>query len=102
MNAPFLVERMKSSVRNASNLSLSNRPGRGPDSLPKASLLAAPIHDECVGTLVVAGLVAPRGLTPGRHRMPPARSLALAAAVRMVDRVHRNAAVVGTLSEPAG
>src|ERR1700733_2351736 len=34
--------------------------------------------------------------------MPSARSLALAAAVRMVDRVHRNPAVVRTLSQPPG
>src|SRR5580658_9442767 len=49
--------------------------------------------DECIGPLVVARLVAACRLAPRGHRMKAARGLPLAAAVRIVARVHRNAAV---------
>src|ERR1022692_3974728 len=41
------------------------------------------------------------GLAPRRHRVPAARRLALATAVRVIHRVHRYAAVVGRLPHPA-
>ena len=41
------------------------------------------------------------GLPHGRDRMTAARGAAFAAAVRMIDRVHRDAAIVRTLAEPA-
>ena len=41
------------------------------------------------------------GLPHGDDRMPAARGAAFAAAVRMVDRVHGDAAIVRTLAEPA-
>src|SRR5690348_6098872 len=59
-----------------------------PISLP---LLALPRHDPLVGALVVAGLEAARGLAPRRDRVTAARGFALAAAVRVVHRVHGNA-----------
>src|ERR1700730_8163236 len=41
------------------------------------------------------------GLAPRGHRMTAAGGAAFAAAVRMIDRVHRDAAVVGLAAEPA-
>src|SRR5262249_62049824 len=38
---------------------------------------------------------------PGRPRMPPAGAAALAAAERMIDRVHRHAAIVRHAPKPA-
>src|SRR5882757_8911489 len=70
INGPFLVERAIS-----------------------VSLLATTTDDERIGTLVVACLVATRRLTPRCHRMTAARSFALAAAVWVIDRIHRHAAV---------
>src|SRR5882762_7115219 len=65
-------------------------------------LLDSPIsHDHLLRTLVPARLVAPRRLSPGRYRIAAARGLALAAAVRMVDRIHRHAAHVRPDSAPA-
>src|SRR5437588_5891472 len=58
-------------------------------------------HDEFLRRLVVAGLLALGGEAPRRDRMPAARGTALAAAVRVIDRVHRNAAVVRHTSHPA-
>src|SRR5262249_31935645 len=58
-------------------------------------------HDECVGPLVVTRLVATRRLAPRGYRVTAARSLSLTPAVRMVHRVHRDTAVVGTASLPA-
>src|SRR5208282_563840 len=57
--------------------------------------------DELVGGLVGPGLLALGRLAPGGYRMAAARSAALAAAVRMIDRVHGDAAVVRTMPEPA-
>ena len=54
-----------------------------------------------LGALVVAGLSALGGLAPGGHRVPAARGLALAAAVRVVHRVHGDAAVVRAAAQPA-
>src|SRR5262245_60547205 len=60
----------------------------------------APLEDELVGALVVAGLVALGGLAPGRLWMVALRA-PLAAAVRMVDRIHGDAAHVRLAPEPA-
>src|SRR5215472_9541132 len=61
----------------------------------------APTHDESIGALVVARLVSARRLTPRGHRMAATRSLAFPTAVRVINRVHRDAAVVRTESFPA-
>src|SRR5499426_2329026 len=58
-------------------------------------------NDELGGGLVPAGLLALGRESPRRHRMPPAGGAALAAAVRMIDRVHRYAAVVRHAPHPA-
>src|SRR4029078_3366661 len=55
---------------------------------------------EIVAALLLAGALALRGNAPGRDGMTAARGLALAAAVRMVDRVHRHAAPRRALALP--
>src|SRR5687768_6570514 len=52
--------------------------------------------DESVSRLVLAGFRTAGFLAPRRDRVTAARGLALAAAVRVVDRVHRDAADVWT------
>src|ERR1700722_7557395 len=65
-----------------------------PRYLPARYLLfALTAHDERIGPLIVAGLVGACRLSPGGHRMTSAGSLSLAAAMRVIHRVHRNAAV---------
>src|SRR5579864_2801800 len=66
-----------------------------------ARLLASPTHDELVRPLIVACLVTASRLPPRGDGMPPARSLALTTAMRMVNRVHRNAAIVRPLAQPS-
>src|SRR5438045_9025357 len=66
-------------------------------------LLAAPAapDDQLVRFLVLrARALAERGHAPRGDRMTAALGLALAAAVRVVDRVHRRAADGGTLAQP--
>src|SRR5258708_28921238 len=58
-------------------------------------------NDELAGALVVAGLLALGGEAPWRDRMTAAGGAAFAAAVRMIDRIHRNAAVVRATAHPA-
>src|SRR5215207_4021271 len=77
MNGPFLTERAISSLF-----------------LNWFLLHAAVAHDHVRGALGLARLVAARRLAPRRHRVAAARGLALAAAVRVIDRVHRDAADV--------
>src|SRR5215813_9546610 len=57
--------------------------------------------DEFGGRLVPAGLLALGGKAPRRHRVPTARGAPFAAAVRMVDRIHRYAAIVRHAPHPA-
>src|SRR3954452_16661712 len=64
--------------------------------LPPPLLALAPPHDVAVGLLVLlARGVAERRHAPRGDRMAPGRGGALAAAVRMVDGVHRRAARLG-------
>src|SRR5881227_1035879 len=58
-------------------------------------------HDEFLRRLVVARLLALGGKAPRGDRMPSARGTALAAAMRMIDRVHRDAAIVRHAAHPA-
>src|SRR5215467_9582248 len=51
-------------------------------------LLLSALHDEPLADLVVARLVALCRQAPRRHGMAAARGLALAAAERVIDRVH--------------
>src|SRR5204862_7949468 len=67
-------------------------------------LLAAPpgADDQLVGLLVLrARSLAERRHPPRRDRVPPTLRLPLAAAVRVVDRVHRRAPDRRTLALPA-
>src|ERR1700723_3622234 len=63
--------------------------------------LVAANENESVGRFVRARLLALGRLAPWRHRMTAARGAAFAAAMRMVHRVHRDAAVMGLAAEPA-
>src|SRR5206468_1299418 len=63
---------------------------------------ATAAHDQLVGFLVLATRpLAERRHAPRGDRMAAALGLALAPAVRMVDRVHRRAAHGRPLAEPA-
>src|SRR5271169_5516671 len=64
-------------------------------------LLEAPAHDQLARGLVLARALALGLNTPRRHRMAPALGAALAAAVRMIDWVHRDAAHDGATTLPA-
>src|SRR5665213_1598745 len=67
--------------------------------LPPCAARTTPADDELVARLaLLAGT--PFGLAPGRHGVPTAGALALAAAKRVVDGVHRDAAGVRTLAFP--
>src|ERR1035437_7794211 len=72
-NGPFFSERLMSRY---SALIVPRRPPR---------------HDVAIGTFVVARLETTRRLAPRRDGMAATRSPALAAPVRMVDRVHCDA-----------
>src|SRR5436305_12587544 len=58
-------------------------------------------HDEFLRRLVVAGLLALGGEAPRGDRMTAARGAAFAAAVRVIDRVHRDTAVMRHAPLPA-
>src|SRR5258706_336486 len=64
-------------------------------------LFALAVDDPLIGALVVARLEAARGLAPRRHRMTAAAGSALAAAVRVIHRIHGDAAVMRHLAHPA-
>src|SRR4029077_9361891 len=65
-----------------------------------ARLAFAGAHDELRRALVGAGLVALGALAPGGDRMTAALGAAFAAAMGMVDRVHRRAADGRALALP--
>src|SRR5512141_750679 len=64
-------------------------------------LRLATADDERIRPLVVSGLHSLRLPAPRRRGVAPAGRLAFAAAHRMVDRIHRDAAHVGTATDPA-
>src|SRR6266576_1872662 len=67
-----------------------------------ASLLFAPADDELArGLFPVSRAVAERGLAPRSLRVATGPRLSLATAVRMVAGVHRRAADLGALAQPA-
>src|SRR5438477_1743674 len=67
-----------------------------------SALLPAALDDHAVGPLVVARLQALGELAPRRAGMTSAARATLATAHRVIDRVHRDAAVVRPLAEPPG
>src|SRR6202521_2736201 len=58
-------------------------------------------NDKPGGSLVGSGLLALGGEAPWGHRMTSARAAAVAAAERMAERIHRDAAIVRPPAEPA-
>src|SRR4051794_41613227 len=81
-----------------------NGPFQTERTMPGLSLLlplVAADENESVGRFVRAGLLALGRLAPRGHRMTAARGAAFAAAVRMVHRVHGDAAVMRLAAEPA-
>src|SRR3954447_7952390 len=68
---------------------------------PSLSRLLAAADDQPIHRLVLTRLFALGRLAPWRHRMPSARRFAFAAAMRMIDRVHRDAAHRRLSAEPA-
>src|SRR5271167_3971109 len=65
------------------------------------TLLSAALHDHSVSPFVVACLEPLGQLPPGRAGMPASGGAPFATAHRMVDRVHRDAAVVRATAEPS-
>src|SRR4249919_3112848 len=65
------------------------------------NLLRSPLNNEPIGCLPVPSLVTLGRLAPRRHRVTTTRGLAFAAAQRMIDRIHRDAADVRSLAEPS-
>src|SRR6266851_7954708 len=86
-NGPFLTERLMISLVAGG--------------CPQPPLFLSPLDDELIRALAVARLVALGRQAPRRHRMASAGGLALTTAERMIDRVHRHAAHVRPLAEPA-
>src|SRR5439155_10614718 len=72
-----------------------------PISVPALARLLTATDDQTVRRLVVPRLLALGRLAPRGDRMAPARRLAFAAAMRMVDRVHRDATHRRPPAEPA-
>src|ERR1035437_8897738 len=70
-------------------------------SLYLLALLAAPRHDELIGSLIVSGLVATRRLAPWGHRVTATARLAFTTAVRVIDRVHYDTTVGRANAFPA-
>src|SRR5260370_2536666 len=68
---------------------------------PTGLLLRTSLNNESVSAFVIPRLVALGRNAPRGHRVPAARGLAFAAAERVVHRVHRDAADVRPLPEPA-
>src|SRR3954470_9911650 len=58
-------------------------------------------HDEFVGRLIGPGLLALGRLAPRAHRVTATGGTAFAAAMRVIDRVHGDAAIVRAPAEPA-
>src|SRR5579859_7925221 len=63
--------------------------------------LRSPFDNELRGSLVSPRLVTLGRLPPRAHRMPATRSLSFAAAKRVINRIHRHAAVMRHLSQVA-
>src|SRR3954468_19832031 len=102
MNGPFFVLRamcpleslLSSSQRSASITRLRNFP-------ISQFLLASAIDDELVSALVVACLVAACRLSPWGHRMASTGRLTFAAAMWVIDGIHRHTAIHWTPAQPA-
>src|SRR5579863_3816826 len=65
-----------------------------------SSLLRFSRDDKLVRPLVIPRLESARRLAPRRHRMTAARGFSFTAAMRMIHRIHGNAAIVRHLAHP--
>src|SRR5207245_8528700 len=74
---------------------------RASHGLALVSFLVAELDDHAACALVLAGLVALGQHPPGAYGILPCRGLALAAAMRVVDWIHRDAAHGGPHAAPA-
>src|SRR5688572_10524078 len=65
-------------------------------------LLSSPVfHDHIARAFVATRLIAACRLSPGRYRVASAGRLSFTAAMRVIDRVHRNSAYFRALAFPA-
>src|SRR6478735_539094 len=92
-----LITSLRTLPRAFSAFSIRLPSTKGPFQTERATAYLLPrrvtaTDDELVRGLVLAGLLALGRLAPRRDRMTAARGLAFAAAMRMVDRVHGDAA----------
>src|SRR6266436_3459927 len=74
---------------------------RASHGLALVAFLVPELDDHAACALVLAGLVALGQHPPGAYGILPRRGLSLAAAVRVVDRIHRDAAHGGPHAAPA-
>src|SRR5712691_5184085 len=74
---------------------------RASHGLALVSLLVPELDDHAARALVLARLVALGQHPPGAYRILPCRGLSLAAAMRVVDRIHRDPTDRGPQSAPA-
>src|SRR5712691_8161521 len=74
---------------------------RASHGLAFVSFLVPELDDHAACALVLAGLVALGQHPPGAYGMLPCRGLSLTAAMRVVDRIHRDAAHGGPHAAPA-
>src|SRR6266568_1074468 len=74
---------------------------RASHGLALVSLLVPELDDHAARALVLARLVALGQHPPGAYRILPCRGLSLAAAMRVVDRIHRDPTDRGPHSAPA-
>src|ERR671927_23375 len=70
-------------------------------SMRATALASLSLNPRSFFALDISGPLALSRLAPRRHGVTAAGSAAFAAAMRMVDRVHRNTAIVRTPSQPA-
>src|SRR6266852_5637542 len=74
---------------------------RASHGLALVSFLVPELNDHAASALVLAGLVAFCEGAPGTHRILACGGLAFTSTVRMVDRIHRDAAHGGSHAAPA-
>src|SRR2546425_8057322 len=74
---------------------------RASHGLALVSFLVPELDDHAACAFVLAGLVALGQPPPGAYGILPCRGLSLAAAMRVVDRIHRDAAHGGPHAAPA-
>src|SRR3954452_22127174 len=100
MNGPFFVLRAMCPLESllSANCSSITRLRNFPIA---QFLLASAIDDELVSALVVACLVAACRLSPWGHRMASTGRLTFAAAMWVIDGIHRHTTIHWTPTQPA-